>query len=183
MIAVYLGCFMEGETAAIIGGVLAQQGIMAMWQAALAATLGAFTADFGIFLFARRSGTNVWVTRQLARPAFARTLAGVNRNPHKLASIYRFIPGMRIIGPVVLAQSRITTLRFGVHAMITALIWAVAYVFFGVAIGEFLARVFGHLSGANLLFAAIVVAALAATATFVIRRRRRAAGSAHVKHD
>lgn len=173
---------MEGEAAAIVGGVLANQGLMSLWHAAFAGCAGAFTADFSIFLFARRFGTNAWVTRQLARPALARPMTGVNRNPYKLASIYRFIPGMRIIGPVVLSQSRISTLRFAAHAGAAALIWAMTYVFFGVAIGAFFARVFGQVSqSAQLIITAIVGAVLVAVVAVLVRRRKRAAGSAQVQ--
>ncbi|SFD68226.1 membrane protein DedA, SNARE-associated domain [Sulfitobacter brevis] len=158
LIAVFLGCFIEGETAAIAGGVMAHHGLVPLWQVAVTAAFGAFCADFGIFLYARRHQESTWLLRQMSRPIVARTMARVNANPHSLASVFRFIPGMRIVGPMVLAQSKILTLRFAAHAAVSAVIWAVFYAVFGVAVGEILARVLGSMSGAShVLIAAVIV--------------------------
>ena len=162
LLAVFLGCFIEGETAAIAGGVMAHHGLVSLWQVSLIAALGAFCADFGIFLYARRHQENTWLLRQMTRPIVARAMARVNASPHGLASVYRFIPGMRIVGPMVLAQSRILTSRFAVHAAISAVVWAAFYVVFGVAVGEILARVLGSMSStAHVVIAAVVVLVIA----------------------
>jgi membrane protein DedA with SNARE-associated domain len=42
LIAVFVGCMAEGESAAILGGFFAHQQIFVSWQAWLAAFLGAF---------------------------------------------------------------------------------------------------------------------------------------------
>ncbi len=174
LIAVFLGCFLEGETAAIAGGVMAHHGYLSLWHVAAVAATGAFMADFGFFLTARRYQQHPWMQRQLARPVVARAMGSVNRNPHKLASVFRFIPGMRIIGPLVLAQSGIATRRFAAHAAVSAVTWALAYAIFGVAIGEFMARVLRRLSRPeHIAVAAIAALVIAGGAAIWHLRRKR----------
>ena len=54
LIAVFLGCLLEGETAALLGGFFAHQQAFALWQTVLAAFCGATLGDTGFFLLGRR---------------------------------------------------------------------------------------------------------------------------------
>ena len=45
LIAVFLGCVAEGESAALLGGFFAHQHVFVLWQAFLAAAIGAFVGD------------------------------------------------------------------------------------------------------------------------------------------
>jgi membrane protein DedA with SNARE-associated domain len=174
LIAVFAGVFLEGEAAAIAGGVMAHHDLLPLWQVAAAAFLGAFCWDLGVFVAARRWRGHPWLERQLARPIVARAMGGVHRNPRKLASLFRFVPGMRIVGPMVLAQSALPTGGFALHAGSSALVWALAYVIFGVAIGEFLAHVFDHLTRPeHLALVAVVGVVIVGGLTFRHLRRRR----------
>ncbi|TIU08032.1 MAG: DedA family protein, partial [Mesorhizobium sp.] len=53
LIAVFFGCVAEGESAAILGGFFAHQHIFVLWQAFLAAFLGAFAGDTAFFTLGR----------------------------------------------------------------------------------------------------------------------------------
>ncbi len=108
----------------------------------------------------------------MARPLVVATFDSVNRNPRKLASAFRFVPGMRIVGPMVLAQSQIKPGIFVAHALVSAAIWAATYTIFGIAIGEFLARVLGRLSKAEHLVIVAAVVTVIATA-LAIRHIKR----------
>ena len=59
LIAVFVGCLAEGETAAIVAGFFAHQGVFVPWQAFVAVFLGAFGGDAAFFLCGRRSPTAV----------------------------------------------------------------------------------------------------------------------------
>ncbi|AXI46445.1 hypothetical protein C1J03_10655 [Sulfitobacter sp. SK012] len=173
LVAVFLGCFLEGETAAIAGGVMAQHGLFPVWQVATVAFTAAFTTDFGIFILARRYRTHAWVVRQMARTTMKRALLGVNAKPHVLASLFRFIPGMRIVGPTVLAQSRIGTARFAAHAAVSAAVWAWFYVYLGEAISILFARIFGDLTLTQQVLIASGVALLLGGSIAIWHRRNK----------
>ncbi|MGO4843119.1 DedA family protein, partial [Rhizobiaceae sp. 2RAB30] len=71
LIAVFLGCLAEGESAAILGGFFAHQHIFVTWHAFVAAFLGAFLGDTLFFLAGRRFADHPWVVRLRARPGFS----------------------------------------------------------------------------------------------------------------
>ena len=54
LIAVFVACVAEGETAAILAGFFAHQGVFVPWQAFVAVFLGAFGGDAMFFLCGRR---------------------------------------------------------------------------------------------------------------------------------
>jgi len=53
LIAVFLGCVAEGESAAILGGFFAHQHLFVLWHTILAAALGAFAGDTLFFILGR----------------------------------------------------------------------------------------------------------------------------------
>ncbi|TIT59432.1 MAG: DedA family protein, partial [Mesorhizobium sp.] len=50
LLAVFLGCLAEGESAAILGGFFAHQHVFVLWHAFAAAALGAFAGDTFFFI-------------------------------------------------------------------------------------------------------------------------------------
>lgn len=173
LIAVFLGCFLEGETAAITGGVMAHHGYLQLWMVVVTASVGAFVGDVGVFACARLFRAHPWVARQMQRPVVLRGMGRLNRNPHRLAGIFRFVPGMRIVGPLVLAQSSIGSAAYVTLAGIAAIVWAVIYTVFGVAIGDFLASVLGYLPrSTHVVIVAAALLTLAGGAALWHRRRK-----------
>lgn len=131
LLAIFAGTSLEGETAALAGGLLAWRGVLVTWQVVLVAALGAFFADFSVFTIARRSGAHPRFQRILTYPKAQTVLARINRNATGVACVYRFIPGMRILVPVALAQSQMASVKFGAIAAVAALLWAFIYVVLG----------------------------------------------------
>lgn len=169
----FLGCFVEGETVALTGGVLAHRHLLVLWQVTLAAISAAFLSDISIFLLGRRYRNHPRIRALMQRKSFARAFAALDKGPAHFASVFRFIPGLRIAGPLALAQSRIATLRFAIHAGISAVIWGVVFTTLGHAVGQVLAVLFGEFQKVEhlLIVPAILIAVLASAA--VLRRIRR----------
>ena len=46
LLAIFLGTALEGETAALAGGLLAWRGVLVTWQVVIAAAIVDFVADF-----------------------------------------------------------------------------------------------------------------------------------------
>lgn len=171
LIALFFGCFLEGETAALAGGVLAHKDLLVLWQVIAVMTFGAMLADSSFFLLARRYRAARWVQAALRKPTIGWIMAQIDAHPHRLASVYRFIPGMRILGPVALAQSRMSTAEFLLRALVSCALWATFYAVVGNAVGALLVRVFGHnVHRAEVIGLLILVVAVGFVA---LRRYRR----------
>lgn len=177
LVAVFLGCLLEGETVAITGGVFAHRHLLVLWQVALAAGLAAFLSDMSWFLAARRFRENRWLTSIMSRAAFSRAMAAIDRTPEGFAAMLRFIPGMRIVGPVALAQSRIPTVRFALSAAIAATVWSVLYTIAGHAVGMAIHIVFGRVHEGEWLLLVPAAILLLLGALFLLRRRSRCRGA------
>lgn len=177
LLAIFGGCFLEGETFAITGGVLAHHGLLILWQVAAAVIAGAFLADCAWFLFARRFRSSAIVRSLIGRPRVAKLFMLVDRHPKRLVCLCRFLPGMRILGPVVLAQSRIRTVTFVLLAALSALVWGTFYALMGQAVSELLVALIGRGRHAYLLAAGVILLALL-VGSFLWRRwvRSRTAG-------
>ncbi|WP_127104956.1 DedA family protein [Pararhodobacter zhoushanensis] len=171
--AVFVGCFFEGETAAITGGVFAHRHLLLLWQVTLVAGFAAFLADMSFFLAGRRFRDHRFVRKLAARPRFAVALRGIDRNPARFATVFRFIPGMRMIGPLALAQSTISTARFALLDALAAAVWSVLYAALGHVIGQILAALFGPIERVEVLLIGALIAALAVAAVILWRRHRR----------
>jgi len=168
---VLLGCFIEGETAAISGGVIAHRGLLVLWQVTVAAAVGAFIADFVCFIIGRKFRHHPRVAALMARKGFAAALTRLDRHPTRFTALFRFIPGMRILGPVAVAQSQISALRFGLITAVSASLWSLLYTHLGRYIATAVIMVFGDLKQEHLLFL-IPVAMLLGLAHLVRRARQ-----------
>jgi membrane protein DedA with SNARE-associated domain len=177
LVAFFLGCLLEGETVAITGGVFAHRHLLVLWQVALASGLAAFLSDMSWFLAARRFRENRWLTSIMSRAAFSRAMAAIDRTPEGFAAMLRFIPGMRIVGPVGLAQSRIPTVRFALIAAIAAMVWSVLYTIAGHAVGIAIHIVFGRVHEGEWLLLVPAAILLLLGALFLLRQRSSCRGA------
>ncbi len=71
LIAVFLGCVAEGESAAILGGFFAHQKVFELWQTFAVAFAGSFVGDTLLFLVGRRFSNHPLVARMRRKPGFA----------------------------------------------------------------------------------------------------------------
>lgn len=149
LIAVFLGCFFEGETAAVIGGVIAHRGLLHWAETAAVAALGALTADQFWFLLARYMPERGWIGARIAalrRRAKASWLhRRLEANGDLAAMSFRYIPGTRILGPVMLAQTAMPWRRFALLNGLSTLIWASAFTGIGYHFGWAAEAMLGHL--------------------------------------
>lgn len=157
LIALFVGCFFEGETVAIAGGVMAHRHLLVLWQVAAVVISAALLADLTAFAVGRRFSGSRLVRKVLAKPAVAKVMQQVAEHPRKFASLVRFVPGLRILGPVALAQSRLPFAVFAAHAAVSAVIWGWFYTVVGHAVAALLVRIFGEDRKLILLIAGLLL--------------------------
>ncbi len=174
LIALFVGCFLEGETAALTGGVLAHRGLLGFGSVAVVVTLGAWTSDQFFFWIGRRHRDHALVKRLSRRRGVSHILDMVALRPLWVTAIYRFIPGMRILVPLALSQSPMRWLPYGAVTLVTCSIWALFYTGMGRAIGTLIARLYGQRHRVDLLVVTvslIILVMLVLTISRIVSRR------------
>jgi membrane protein DedA with SNARE-associated domain len=133
LIAVFLGCAMEGESAAILGGFFAHQRVFTLSGTFAVAFAGSFIGDTLLFLLGRRFSTHSLVKRMRRKPGFRYAYGLVRRYPNLFVFANRYIYGTRVVGGVVAGLSGISIARFALINGLSALLWAT--IFIGVGYG------------------------------------------------
>lgn len=179
-IGIFLGAGFEGQTALIVGGILARQHILQLWLVLVCATAGSGLVDHLLFVAGRRFKTHRWVVRATQQAAFAKALTFIEKYPVGYILAFRFIFGLRIASPLALGVSRVPTWRFTLLNIAGAVIWALSFTMAGFIFGEAVHNLLGHGHHAGrwtLLTAGVIVIAVAVfwLVRYLWRRRQMAA--------
>ena len=171
LLAVFLGCVAEGESAAILGGFFAHQQVFVPWHAFLAAALGAFVGDTFFFILGRSFADHPYVVRLRARPGFRRAYRLLNTHPNIFVLSNRYVYGMRLVGGIAAGLSRITVQRFVILNAISSVIWAVLFGTIGYVFGLGAEHIIGQALAHHerLLIALAIGLTVAILAWFVAR--------------
>lgn len=105
LVAVFLGCLAEGESAAIFGGFFAHQGVFDPWMTLAIAFSGAWLGDTALFLAGRRFADHPRVVRIRAKPGFRHAHELIERHPDLFVLTNRFIYGLRTVGGIAAGLS------------------------------------------------------------------------------
>ncbi|MER8885049.1 MULTISPECIES: DedA family protein [unclassified Mesorhizobium] len=135
LVAVFLGCVAEGESAAILGGFFAHQHVFVPWQAFLAAALGAFGGDTLFFILGRSFADHKFVIRLRARPGFSHAYRLVTSHPNIFVLSNRYIYGLRLVGGIAAGLSGIAAARFIILNAISSVVWAALFCTVGYVFG------------------------------------------------
>ncbi|MBK8979859.1 MAG: DedA family protein [Planctomycetes bacterium] len=135
-LALVVGTFFEGETILVLGGFAANRGYLDLRLAILAAFVGSVLGDQFWFFLGRRLGARLVERRPTWRNAADRIERGLRRHRDLFIFGFRFLYGLRMVSPFVIAISRVSLARFTVLNVLGALVWAIS---FGIA-----GYVFGH---------------------------------------
>ncbi|HEX4098076.1 MAG TPA: DedA family protein [Caulobacteraceae bacterium] len=182
-IGIFLGAGFEGQTAVIVGGLLARQHILHLWLVLVSASAGSGLVDHLLFVAGRQFRSHRWVVRATQQPAFAKALGFIEKYPVGYIMIFRFIFGLRVASPIAVGVSKVPTWRFTVLNIAGAVVWATAFTMAGFIFGEAVHNLLGkgHHAGRWTLIAAggfILVVALVWAVRYLLRRRKPAAETA-----
>ena len=173
-LGVFLAAAIEGELGVLIGGALAHLGKLNPLSVGLAAWIAAFLSAQFLFYAVRTQRDRKWVQKTTDKRAFALAIKWIDRHPTLFCIFYRFIYGMRIVGPVALSLSHMKARTYLIFNLCTALAWAVA----GVSLGWFFGPELGNLFRAWLTpqrFGLAIGVALSMLVGVIVWRAKRAA--------
>jgi membrane protein DedA with SNARE-associated domain len=170
LIAVGAGAGLEGETAAVLGGIFADQGYWPVWAAAVAAAAGSFAVDQACFYLGRHAREHRWVVRLRRTKGYAKALKAFERHPIGFIFAFRFLYGLRTVSPLAIGTSKIRTRTFLPANLAAACLWSAIFTGIGYAFGRAFERWVGELTP----YLPWVIAAAAATVVlgFAVHRLR-----------
>lgn len=124
--ALLVGTFFEGETILIIGGLTAHLGYLKLPIVMLVAFIGSFSGDQFYFFVGRLKGADLLAKHPKWQKKVHKVHQLMERYHDFIMVGFRFVYGMRIMTPFVLAMNkRVRTSRFVVLNAIGAAIWSV----------------------------------------------------------
>ncbi|WP_404712323.1 DedA family protein [Sphingomonas sp. MMS24-J13] len=170
VVAIFLGAGIEGEPFALAGGILAHRHWMSPYIAALASIAGACFIDQLWFHLSRHFRRSRIVQHMVARPAFERSLALIERYPVWFVLLFRFAYGLRAVAPVAIGASRVPTRLFVPLDIVASIVWGSAFTAAGYLIGPAFEAVEARY-GTGITIATIALSAL--VLVIALRRGRR----------
>ncbi|MFD7554356.1 DedA family protein [Streptomyces sp. NPDC059835] len=171
--ALFFGFVLPGETAVVLGGVLASQGKVSVWWLALVVVFAAIAGDSVGYEIGRHFGPRILDTRPLRRHqdrvGKAQELIGNRGAP--AVFLGRFIAFFRAMMPALAGTSHMPYRRFLLFNALGGLAWGIGFTALGYFAGSAYTRVESLIGRAiALLLAALVAIALT---VWHIRRRHR----------
>lgn len=169
--AVFIGCFVEGETMLVLAGFAAHLGYLSLpWVAATAAAAG-FCGDELFFALGRHYGHELFVRFPRLRRGEMRVRRLIERFGAYAAFGVRFLVGLRVAGPIVMGASRMPGWKFSPANALGAITWAIVFSVAGYVFGEAFTNTLRHARR----FEEIAFATLAVVGVLVLAHFRRRA--------
>jgi membrane protein DedA with SNARE-associated domain len=165
----FVGLLAPGETAIVLGGVVAAQGRVSLPLILLVAWLCAAAGDMTSFLLGRRIGRPVGVSPD----KLAKVEAFFDRHGPKAILIGRFIGLVRAVAPFLAGASGLAVRRFLPYSLLGTAAWASAFTLVGYAAKSSFESAAGTLTHVALGLAVLVAAAFAGRELYDRRRVRR----------
>jgi len=176
--AVFVGFVLPGEIAAILGGVLASRGHLALPLVIVIVVAAAIIGPFVGYEIGRLMGDRLFTARPLHR-----VQGGVDRARAVLARrggiavlLARFVAVLRAIMPAAAGAAGVRYRAFTLYNVLGGLIWGTGYVVLGYVAGSAYAAVEREV-GAGLAIAIGAVVVLAVVTWLYRRHRKTASGT------
>lgn len=171
--ALFVGFVIPGETAAVLGGVLASRGSVNVWVMMGVVVAAAIAGDTVGYEFGRHLGTRVLQVRPLRRHQHRVQRAQDFVRGRGAPSVFlgRFVAFFRAMVPGLAGMSGMPYRRFVAWNALGGIVWGVGCVLVGWIAGNSFARVEQVAGTAAAIAVAVIV--LAAIVFWVVRRRRR----------
>ena len=171
---VLAGTFFEGESALVLAGFLARRGYLELRWVLVCALAGTFGAAQLAFHLGRTRGQPMLAKRPYWRARSARLLAILRGHEVAATLGFRFLFGLRTLGPLLLGLSGVAPGRFLTFNALGAVAWTAVFGLLGFLLGEVLEPL---LKGAKRYETTVALAILGAgglawLVRWLLRRRR-----------
>ncbi|RDG30541.1 DedA family protein [Streptomyces corynorhini] len=170
--ALFFGFVLPGETAAILGGVLAGQGKVSLWWLTAVVVLAAVLGDSTGYALARHFGDRILTTRTLRRrqERTDRAREMIRERGAWAVFLARFVAFLRALMPALAGLSGMPYRRFLLFNALGGLSWGVSCTVLGYFAGAAFTRIESKVG--VIAVAAVAAVVLVALAVWGLRRRR-----------
>ena len=162
-----LGFILPGETAVVLGGVLASTGRVPLWAAAAAGVAGAVAGDCAGYVIGRRYGEKA--IRQRLGKKWNRAHSWLSKNGVLPIFLARFVPFVRTVLPITAGAIEVPRRRFFPPDVAAGIIWGAGSTLLGYWAGRDLEKA---LDVGNRVSIGLAILAAAAIGLWVWKRRR-----------
>lgn len=174
LLAVFLGCILEGEAVAVLGGFFAHQDVLVPWQVFVTVYAGAFCGDAALFFAGKHFSTSSLVRKLEQKPAFSYAQRMVRKYPTPYVLLNRYVYGLRVVGGVVAGLAGIRTSKFLFLNALATLVWASIFTGIGYVFGTAAEQVIGsELAKHQRLLIALGIGVLFVSAGLYLMHRLR----------
>ena len=136
----------EGEFGPLIGGAMARLGKLNLMTLLLACWFGATLSTTTFFAIGRSQRDGRLVHKVTHKRGFALAIKWIDRHPRLFCFFYRFVYGLRIVGPVAISLSLVRWQTFVVINLFSSLLWAILGLSVGWYVGPGAAKMVGYAS-------------------------------------
>lgn len=172
--AIFVGFVIPGETAAVLGGVIASRGEVPLWGMAAVVVAAAIAGDTVGYEIGKHVGPRLLDIRLMKRRrrGLAKAQAFLRRRGGSAVFLGRFVAFFRAVMPALAGASRMHYPRFLAFNAAGGVVWGTGFVLLGFFAGnsyDAVARVAGHD-----ITAVLVVLGVLGLIVWHLRRARRA---------
>ena len=143
--AVFIGCFLEGETVLLLAGFAAHRGLLQIEQVAIVAFVASTLGDQSFYWIGRRYGDSLFKRFPRLGEQVPRVQNLLDRYHTGLILSIRFIYGLRVAGPIAMGALQVPALRFAWLNALGAAVWAMLIAGLGYQFGNALELFFQDL--------------------------------------
>ncbi len=123
-IALFIGCFLEGETSLIAGSFAAHRGMLEIIPVFIVAYIATQCSDWLWFIIGRKQGQKILSRRPKWEKKYKRVDKIMKKYPVAILLGYRFVYGFRNILPMGIGMSTIPVRKFFIFSQLGTFIWA-----------------------------------------------------------
>jgi membrane protein DedA with SNARE-associated domain len=137
-LAVFSGCFFEGETSLVTSSFAAHRGYLEIFIVIIIAFVATQSWDWIWFLVGRKRGKAFIAKKPKLEKKAARIDALLMKNQTLVLLGYRFLYGFRTAVPLTIGISSIPTRKFFIFSFINTLVWDCLFSSLGYYFGAFM---------------------------------------------
>jgi membrane-associated protein len=150
--ALFVGFFIPGETAVVVGGVLASVGSVRLWLIMLVVVVCAIAGDNIGFVVGRTFGSRLLARSRLRdNAAIGRATALLHKHDGLAVLIGRFIALVRAVVPGIAGLSGLRYRTFLLFNVLGGVLWGVGFTLLGFVVGRSFSKALSDFTAAGLL--------------------------------
>ncbi|WP_042454731.1 DedA family protein [Streptacidiphilus jiangxiensis] len=171
--ALFVGFVLPGETAAVLGGVLANQGHVSYWIVALVVVVAAILGDSVGYEIGHHFGDRILGIRPLRRHQKRLGDAQEMIRERGAAAVFfgRFVAFFRAVMPALAGISRMPYRRFLLFNALGAVTWGIGFTLLGYLAGQAYQKV--EKQAGQIVAGVIALIVVVAVSVWAVRRHRR----------